>query len=1818
MDSKKAASGGTVSLLILALLAGITIIPGAAAAVPAITAATYADTDGNGLIDTVTITWDNALDSGTVIPGDFTVGGEAPIGCGTTGTACTSGVTTTLRIKEKATLDAGAKPPVVYTAGSAKSGGDPAVTQTFSGGADSIAPALLGITGEAGSDTAYAFFSESVALMTPTNAGDPPVCITGSANVLQTDVSTVTVTGNRVAVKFSKNLVAEDVDNDATSDLAIQFREYDVGGTACTANDAVADPAGNDFVAGAGVAVRQAANLAAPTFDVAVGTTQVRVNFPVGVTGASGTALQASDFSYVNGATGGASNVASVSHTAGSNFATLTLNNPLTADDATAGIGDEITLTGKVSGSGAAFTFSTVDLVGDAIAPYIMSAKTVGDGTITHIEVTLSETVDDTGCAWAAGKWALTSSPAGATIAGVHSNAANTCVGSEDNKIFLELGGTPVTDTAASFTIAYDDTGVIQDKTLNSLIGNAGIATTDGAFPAISSAMTHDSDADGILDGIKLTYTEPIADSSINSANFALSVVTGYSLTGTTTGTTANDATVILTMTGPGGADSEVEPTLAYTPGTAADASGNKATAYAPTLTVDGAIPVITAVSGVSGGATLQVTVSEPVDDGAGGALAITDFGYANGGAGAVQGISSVSFVAGAETGTIQLDAPLGTSDLASDKLFAQAGQIVDLAGSTLAAATTQVGIVSGTALTISTVETMDANADGTLDVLIVTFSESVEDGTACNGAGAAFDAADWSVGVNGELATVGAALLDDSGTGACTLDDDAVWAIGFTAPASPVENWMTDGLPSLGFTNAGSDNVKAVATGNPLATVAKTSVDKAPPAILSVGTNPGTSEVTYTFSEPARGSGSSNLFVIGDLSYANTNAGGATGLNPILPSHTVPTETLTVKTNGAVVVADLGADTAGVGTTIADAGGNMPLAHVKVLTDSVDPLFTAFELHDSNGDGTAESVKVTLSENLDDGTGTCQNLDVAAWTARIGATNVPLTAVDSDASGACAENDDNIIFLRFTTQQAGNAAILLDYDPSGPTVDLVDLSGNTLDSTLTGQAVTDKVLPILPAANVLTRDLDGDGHVDALQLTFTEPVDDSTFVASHWDYTGQTITGINTGTTPDDEVIQVTIAESNAFDTGVVKGLTFTGPSLTDLNGNELAAIGAGAITATDGAGAAVTMITANVGDTTFVVKFSEAVTAAASGENFAFHDVDAAGAGIVTAAAGTGTDTITLTLNAALTAADIAGDKIQGLNTLIDANGVASPFAARLISGTVSDTTPPGQITNLATTAGVEQLTLGWTAPTASDLASYDIRISTTPITTTTAFNGAQSISTNGLGDAATIPAPVSGTTQSVTVTGLTAGTTYYFAMTTKDTTGNEAILSNSPSGIPEAPDTTAPAAITDLAASGETGNSVVLTWSPVGDDGSTGTVASYEIRFATSAITTIAEFNAATLATSTFDPATLLAGTATSDQTATVTGLAAATTYHIAVLGVDDAGNKGTFDSATFTTSSPDTTAPTGTLVISSATHTGGGTSTNGNPSFSWTGLTDDESAISYDVTLSLDGTLVRNLDTSETTFSATDLAAGQYTLTVIGESQGGPATAATFVFTVTEAADDVLDTEDAKALSEGIDLGVSRKDGKNTISWDNTGVDLGDVESMEIFVFNSPGVKITTITGTDIEEGTFTHSGDNAKEGSTYLATFVLTGGIKSYAGDAPDDGDFETTETSAEDKKLTDEDWFWPLVITLIVIVIVILLIIVILAIARRSKESEDEGDHSWVEEEESSFQGWAEPETGGHEEIDLRCPNCATEFHVSGVRPIETTCPGCQVAGTID
>lgn len=210
-----------------------------------------------------------------------------------------------------------------------------------------------------------------------------------------------------------------------------------------------------------------------------------------------------------------------------------------------------------------------------------------------------------------------------------------------------------------------------------------------------------------------------------------------------------------------------------------------------------------------------------------------------------------------------------------------------------------------------------------------------------------------------------------------------------------------------------------------------------------------------------------------------------------------------------------------------------------------------------------------------------------------------------------------------------------------------------------------------------------------------------------------------------------------------------------------------------------------------------------------------------------------------------------------------------------------------------------LQWTAPgddgSTGTATTYALRYRTVPVSgtdTLTWWNAATSVS--GL------PAPrPAGSTDSMRVRNLQPLTTYYFILRAADEVPNWSAFSNIASKTTGG-DNTAPAAIADLTVTGATGTSLSLRWTAPGDDGTTGTATSYDIRYSTSTITS-SNWNNASQASG--EPSPAAAGTV---QTFTLSGLQGSRTYYLAIRTLDNGGNLSSLSNVA-TGSTPDTIAP-----------------------------------------------------------------------------------------------------------------------------------------------------------------------------------------------------------------------------------------------------------------------------------------------------------------------
>ncbi|MCK4883783.1 MAG: Ig-like domain-containing protein, partial [Candidatus Diapherotrites archaeon] len=127
-------------------------------------------------------------------------------------------------------------------------------------------------------------------------------------------------------------------------------------------------------------------------------------------------------------------------------------------------------------------------------------------------------------------------------------------------------------------------------------------------------------------------------------------------------------------------------------------------------------------------------------------------------------------------------------------------------------------------------------------------------------------------------------------------------------------------------------------------------------------------------------------------------------------------------------------------------------------------------------------------------------------------------------------------------------------FTPSIVSSEIVTTGTNIPASTITGNAVTiDTTAPTISSR--VTVDGDGDGFIDAITITFSEDVDDSTVDVGDFAIGTGTLNTITSGTV-DDDVITLDITDG-AHATDVVPTVTYTAGTIKDLALNSFASNG-------------------------------------------------------------------------------------------------------------------------------------------------------------------------------------------------------------------------------------------------------------------------------------------------------------------------------------------------------------------------------------------------------------------------------------------------------------------------------------------------------------------------------------------------------------------------------------------------------------------------------------------------------------------------------------
>ena len=559
--------------------------------------------------------------------------------------------------------------------------------------------------------------------------------------------------------------------------------------------------------------------------------------------------------------------------------------------------------------------------------------------------------------------------------------------------------------------------------------------TRDRIAPMLRTALTQDANANGLLDGVAVTFTEPVR---VPTGGLD---VAGATETGTST--SARGAVAVQLREGPHGTGAR--PQVAQRG--VSDAVGNVAVP-GTTSPADGAAPVLSAARTADlGGAagrldTLRVTFSEPVTGGAavGAATPFGVTGYA---------IASVPAASGqgVDIRLVEASAPDTGARPPVGYTRGRGPAVRDLGGNE-AASRVLSGTADGVAPRLLSARTLDENGNGRLDRLRFTFSEPV--------------AHDAESGPDGFSAPGLAPLAAQAAAGA---------NVDVTLAEGVLPN--TGARPATAYAPTGANDVRD-ASGNqtPAATILATVDGAAPVAVSAVtadagGSNQKLDRVQVTLSEAvvavadstAPFSFSASGYTVAGVGAA---AGGQVAVNLVEASQPDTGSAPTLAYNGQGV------------KLIDSAGLESPARTYSGMTaDGVAPRLVDVQTRDGDTDGRLDAIDVRYSEQVQGATATS-----------------PFSVTAPSRAVHDVSFSDPAVRLALTegaspdTDQRPTVA----YAP-GDLTDVPEGAGDTADPVpaMPARQAADAAGPVVVSA--VTLDGDSDGTIDAVRATFSELV---------------------------------------------------------------------------------------------------------------------------------------------------------------------------------------------------------------------------------------------------------------------------------------------------------------------------------------------------------------------------------------------------------------------------------------------------------------------------------------------------------------------------------------------------------------------------------------------------------------------------------------------------------------------------------------------------------------------------------------------------------
>lgn len=774
----------------------------------------------------------------------------------------------------------------------------------------------------------------------------------------------------------------------------------------------------------------------------------------------------------------------------------------------------------------------------DATRPYLKAAEMIdpdGDGLADSIRVTATEPIND-------GATATTLNPLDWNIdfgnkvehptRVVTGDAIRLPNVANDDTIYLILAK-PRDNSSLTPVVYYQRFGLGTSDLAtppNGMI-DAWVLSKDRLAPRVIDASVADVDRDGRLDTYNLRFSEQIDAQQLRKEDWR---VDGTPLAGVETINGLNSTRVIMTFSERLAPETKFTPQLTYNGTSVEDLVGNLLVSPLGANQIHErrfVPPIMGYAGGVAGSKDVLLTFSSPLRQVGGGNLSTTDLLMLNPQASGPSSIVKMNHTEGNAWAIATLDEPLRAIDIGNMTFQVQYDVEEDdpLTPNVVLALPIKVSRLSVPQL--QGIASVDADRDGHIDGVRVRFTKPVYDGYA----NSRLRPSEWVL--SGDYGTeVGHHPTSlDSGT---AVDDHEIFLRFDELP-----EFDTDVTPQVAYVGVGLVDANAVPFPNFVPTAAADGAASAPVSAKTLDTDADGRLDTYLLAW-------SEALAQDSVTNAGWSVEGYV-VNRTLAVPGSPRQIIVRLFEG--LQADTGAlpNLTYAGGTLRDATGNAVLAFNEthlVRVDGAAPTVRSARTLDADNDHRVDGYVVRFSEAVDPATLVLDDWGVVGRVIGSRAALLP-DAIQLDFDELTGPYD---------------TASIPDVTYTKPQNRTTDVWGNMMTNiTVPHDIEHDGVPPI--ALEALTKDTNADGEIGTYEARFSERMLPGQEDGSGWSVEGYTVRFSHDGPTPD--VLKIGFYQSGGPDTGAVPNLTYSGSAATDLAGNLLGAIPAGALRLVDDA---------------------------------------------------------------------------------------------------------------------------------------------------------------------------------------------------------------------------------------------------------------------------------------------------------------------------------------------------------------------------------------------------------------------------------------------------------------------------------------------------------------------------------------------------------------------------------------------------------------------------------------------------------------------------